>query len=152
MEVRTNLLLGRHRLDWTVTTLDAARRSTPRRAPRSLACCQIPRITFLMLCEWSLNWMQQPWRDCLRSPLFIHCLWPFNTWFLDVQCLSISVRNNQRVWWGFVHEQRNKLIQKKMSKKYEPTNVSEVEEHISLKYEIRKRLGKGVSGFFLFLI
>lgn len=38
-----------------------------------------------------------------------------------------------------------------MSKKYESTNVSEVEEHISLKYEIKKRLGKGVSHF-LFLI
>lgn len=30
-----------------------------------------------------------------------------------------------------------------MSKK--STNVSEVEDHISLKYEIKKRLGKGVS-------
>lgn len=35
-----------------------------------------------------------------------------------------------------------------MSKIYEPANVSEVEEHISLKYEIKKRLGKGVSEFF----
>ncbi|XP_040909321.1 mitogen-activated protein kinase 15 [Toxotes jaculatrix] len=34
----------------------------------------------------------------------------------------------------------------KMSKKYESTNVSEVEEHISLKYEIKKRLGKGAYG------
>ncbi|XP_026204157.1 mitogen-activated protein kinase 15 [Anabas testudineus] len=33
-----------------------------------------------------------------------------------------------------------------MNKKYEPTNVSEVEEHISLKYEIKKRLGKGAYG------
>lgn len=33
-----------------------------------------------------------------------------------------------------------------MSKKYESTNVSEVEEHISLKYEIKKRLGKGAYG------
>lgn len=32
-----------------------------------------------------------------------------------------------------------------MSKKYKSTNVSEVEEHISLKYEVKKRLGKGVS-------
>ena len=32
-----------------------------------------------------------------------------------------------------------------MSKKYESANVSEVEDHISLKYEIKKRLGKGVS-------
>lgn len=31
-----------------------------------------------------------------------------------------------------------------MSKKY--TNVTEVEDHISLKYEIRKRLGKGAYG------
>ena len=34
-----------------------------------------------------------------------------------------------------------------MSKKYQSTNVSEVEDHISLKYEIKKRLGKGVSDF-----
>ncbi|XP_070702260.1 mitogen-activated protein kinase 15 [Pempheris klunzingeri] len=33
-----------------------------------------------------------------------------------------------------------------MSKTYESTNVSEVEEHISLKYEIKKRLGKGAYG------
>lgn len=33
-----------------------------------------------------------------------------------------------------------------MSKKFEPSNVSEVEEHISLKYEIKKRLGKGAYG------
>ncbi|KAF7669358.1 hypothetical protein LDENG_00196470 [Lucifuga dentata] len=33
-----------------------------------------------------------------------------------------------------------------MSKKYEGANVSDVEEHISLKYEIRKRLGKGAYG------
>ncbi|XP_022602710.1 mitogen-activated protein kinase 15 isoform X2 [Seriola dumerili] len=33
-----------------------------------------------------------------------------------------------------------------MSKKYGSTNVSEVEEHISLKYEIKKRLGKGAYG------
>ncbi|XP_039976782.1 mitogen-activated protein kinase 15 isoform X2 [Xiphias gladius] len=33
-----------------------------------------------------------------------------------------------------------------MSKKYESANVSEVEEHISLKYEIKKRLGKGAYG------
>lgn len=32
-----------------------------------------------------------------------------------------------------------------MSHKYESAKVSEVEEHISLKYEIKKRLGKGVS-------
>lgn len=37
-----------------------------------------------------------------------------------------------------------------MSKKYESTNVSEVEEHISLKYEIKKRLGKGVSQLEIF--
>ncbi|XP_078124043.1 mitogen-activated protein kinase 15 isoform X2 [Sander vitreus] len=30
-----------------------------------------------------------------------------------------------------------------MSKHYESTNVSEVEDHISLKYDIKKRLGKG---------
>lgn len=34
----------------------------------------------------------------------------------------------------------------KMSKKYEATHVSEVEEHIALKYEIKKRLGKGAYG------
>lgn len=39
----------------------------------------------------------------------------------------------------------------KMSKKYESSNVSEVEEHISLKYEIKKRLGKGVSQFQSFI-
>ncbi|KAI3358590.1 hypothetical protein L3Q82_014997 [Scortum barcoo] len=33
-----------------------------------------------------------------------------------------------------------------MSKKYESSNVSEVEEHISLKYDIKKRLGKGAYG------
>uniref|UniRef100_A0A4W6DTW2 Mitogen-activated protein kinase 15 n=1 Tax=Lates calcarifer TaxID=8187 RepID=A0A4W6DTW2_LATCA len=33
-----------------------------------------------------------------------------------------------------------------MSKKYGSTNVSEVEEHINLKYEIKKRLGKGAYG------
>ncbi|XP_073319191.1 mitogen-activated protein kinase 15 [Pagrus major] len=33
-----------------------------------------------------------------------------------------------------------------MSKKYESANVSEVEDHISLKYEIKKRLGKGAYG------
>ncbi|KAF3833883.1 hypothetical protein F7725_025087 [Dissostichus mawsoni] len=33
-----------------------------------------------------------------------------------------------------------------MSKKYQSTNVSEVEDHISLKYEIKKRLGKGAYG------
>ncbi|XP_038581042.1 mitogen-activated protein kinase 15 [Micropterus salmoides] len=33
-----------------------------------------------------------------------------------------------------------------MSKKYESANVSELEEHISLKYEIKKRLGKGAYG------
>nr|XP_020487259.1 mitogen-activated protein kinase 15 [Labrus bergylta] len=33
-----------------------------------------------------------------------------------------------------------------MSKTYESANVSEVEEHISLKYEIKKRLGKGAYG------
>lgn len=32
-----------------------------------------------------------------------------------------------------------------MSNKYESAKVSGVEEHISLKYEIKKRLGKGVS-------
>lgn len=36
----------------------------------------------------------------------------------------------------------------KMSKKYESANISDVEEHISLKYDIKKRLGKGVSNFF----
>lgn len=34
-----------------------------------------------------------------------------------------------------------------MSKKYESGNVSELEEHISEKYEIKRRLGKGVSVF-----
>ncbi|XP_053303227.1 mitogen-activated protein kinase 15 isoform X4 [Pleuronectes platessa] len=33
-----------------------------------------------------------------------------------------------------------------MSKKYESANVSEVEEHISQKYEIKRRLGKGAYG------
>ncbi|XP_026155326.1 mitogen-activated protein kinase 15 [Mastacembelus armatus] len=33
-----------------------------------------------------------------------------------------------------------------MSKTYQSANVSEVEEHISLKYEIKKRLGKGAYG------
>ncbi|XP_074542810.1 mitogen-activated protein kinase 15 [Halichoeres trimaculatus] len=33
-----------------------------------------------------------------------------------------------------------------MSKKYESTNVSEVEDHISLKYDIKRRLGKGAYG------
>uniref|UniRef100_A0A674MQ15 Mitogen-activated protein kinase 15 n=1 Tax=Takifugu rubripes TaxID=31033 RepID=A0A674MQ15_TAKRU len=33
-----------------------------------------------------------------------------------------------------------------MSDKYESAKVSEVEEHISLKYEIKKRLGKGAYG------
>ncbi|TMS18074.1 Mitogen-activated protein kinase 15 [Larimichthys crocea] len=33
-----------------------------------------------------------------------------------------------------------------MSKKYESASVSEVEEHISIKYEIKKRLGKGAYG------
>uniref|UniRef100_A0A8C4HJD4 Mitogen-activated protein kinase 15 n=1 Tax=Dicentrarchus labrax TaxID=13489 RepID=A0A8C4HJD4_DICLA len=33
-----------------------------------------------------------------------------------------------------------------MSKKYESANVSEVEDHISLKYVIKKRLGKGAYG------
>ncbi|TKS88418.1 Mitogen-activated protein kinase 15 [Collichthys lucidus] len=33
-----------------------------------------------------------------------------------------------------------------MSKKYESASVSEVEEHISMKYEIKKRLGKGAYG------
>ncbi|KAM4539096.1 mitogen-activated protein kinase 15 isoform 2-T2 [Odontesthes bonariensis] len=33
-----------------------------------------------------------------------------------------------------------------MSKKYESANVTEVEDHISLKYEIKKRLGKGAYG------
>ncbi|XP_039676391.1 mitogen-activated protein kinase 15 [Perca fluviatilis] len=33
-----------------------------------------------------------------------------------------------------------------MSKNYESTNVSEVEDHISLKYDIKKRLGKGAYG------
>uniref|UniRef100_A0A8D3A7R3 Mitogen-activated protein kinase 15 n=1 Tax=Scophthalmus maximus TaxID=52904 RepID=A0A8D3A7R3_SCOMX len=33
-----------------------------------------------------------------------------------------------------------------MSKKYESTNVSEVEGHISQKYEIKRRLGKGAYG------
>ncbi|KAM9738203.1 mitogen-activated protein kinase 15 [Menidia menidia] len=33
-----------------------------------------------------------------------------------------------------------------MSKKYESANISEVEDHISLKYEIKKRLGKGAYG------
>lgn len=32
-----------------------------------------------------------------------------------------------------------------MNNKCESAKVSEVEEHISLKYEIKKRLGKGVS-------
>lgn len=32
-----------------------------------------------------------------------------------------------------------------MDNKCESAKVSEVEEHISLKYEIKKRLGKGVS-------
>uniref|UniRef100_A0A3P8Q6D4 Mitogen-activated protein kinase 15 n=1 Tax=Astatotilapia calliptera TaxID=8154 RepID=A0A3P8Q6D4_ASTCA len=34
----------------------------------------------------------------------------------------------------------------KMSKKYESANISDVEEHISLKYDIKKRLGKGAYG------
>ncbi|XP_053718571.1 mitogen-activated protein kinase 15 isoform X1 [Synchiropus splendidus] len=33
-----------------------------------------------------------------------------------------------------------------MNKPYESTNVNEVEEHITLKYEIKKRLGKGAYG------
>ncbi|XP_030597207.1 mitogen-activated protein kinase 15 isoform X2 [Archocentrus centrarchus] len=33
-----------------------------------------------------------------------------------------------------------------MSKPYESANISDVEEHISLKYEIKKRLGKGAYG------
>ncbi|XP_072226495.1 mitogen-activated protein kinase 15 [Leuresthes tenuis] len=33
-----------------------------------------------------------------------------------------------------------------MSKKYESANITEVEDHISLKYEIKKRLGKGAYG------
>ncbi|KAM6899558.1 mitogen-activated protein kinase 15 [Xenentodon cancila] len=33
-----------------------------------------------------------------------------------------------------------------MSKKYETANVSEMEEHISVKYEIKKRIGKGAYG------
>ncbi|XP_036001046.1 mitogen-activated protein kinase 15 [Fundulus heteroclitus] len=33
-----------------------------------------------------------------------------------------------------------------MSKKYESANVTEVEEHISLKYEVKKRIGKGAYG------
>lgn len=37
-----------------------------------------------------------------------------------------------------------------MSKTYESGNVSEVEEHISLKYEIKKRLGKGVRHFLVY--
>lgn len=32
-----------------------------------------------------------------------------------------------------------------MNNKCESVKVSEVEEHISLKYEIKKRIGKGVS-------
>lgn len=38
-------------------------------------------------------------------------------------------------------------LARKMSKNYESAKVSEVEEHITLKYEIKKRLGKGVSHF-----
>ena len=49
-----------------------------------------------------------------------------------------------------MYEQEKKEKLSKMSKKYESTNVSEVEEHISLKYEIKKRLGKGVSQFEIF--
>uniref|UniRef100_A0A669CG46 Mitogen-activated protein kinase 15 n=1 Tax=Oreochromis niloticus TaxID=8128 RepID=A0A669CG46_ORENI len=33
-----------------------------------------------------------------------------------------------------------------MNKKYESANISDVEEHISLKYDIKKRLGKGAYG------
>lgn len=53
-------------------------------------------------------------------------------------------RSYQRVWSCCLHELHTQLS-RKMSKKYESANVSEVEDHISLKYEIKKRLGKGVS-------
>lgn len=53
-------------------------------------------------------------------------------------------RSYQRVWWCCLHELHTQLS-RKMSKTYESANVSEVEDHISLKYEIKKRLGKGVS-------
>ncbi|XP_014843966.1 PREDICTED: mitogen-activated protein kinase 15 isoform X2 [Poecilia mexicana] len=38
------------------------------------------------------------------------------------------------------------MDKQKMSKKFESVKVSEVEEHIFLKYEIRKRIGKGAYG------
>ncbi|XP_032437734.1 mitogen-activated protein kinase 15 isoform X1 [Xiphophorus hellerii] len=38
------------------------------------------------------------------------------------------------------------MDKQKMSKKHESVKVSEVEEHIFLKYEIRKRIGKGAYG------
>lgn len=37
-----------------------------------------------------------------------------------------------------------------MSKIYESAKVSEVEEHVYVKYDIKKRLGKGVSNFLSF--
>ncbi|XP_047460169.1 mitogen-activated protein kinase 15 isoform X3 [Mugil cephalus] len=46
-----------------------------------------------------------------------------------------------------MNEQKQELTSKiKMSKSYESATISEVEGHISLKYEIKKRLGKGAYG------
>lgn len=68
----------------------------------------------------------------------------------SIQSLLISFRSDQRAWWWLQNEHKHEVNQEgeKMSKPYESANISDVEEHISLKYEIKKRLGKGVSGCF----
>lgn len=65
------------------------------------------------------------------------------------QSLLISSRSDQRAWWWLLNEHEHE-VNGKMNKKYESANISDVEEHISLKYDIKKRLGKGVSNFFSF--
>lgn len=76
-------------------------------------------------------------RSCYQ--LFQH-LFPGRFFFFFVT----PQRSYQRVWSCCLHELHTQLS-RKMSKTYESANVSEVEDHISLKYEIKKRLGKGVS-------
>lgn len=69
---------------------------------------------------------------------------PYQRLFLGYARLPVSFRLKKEYDDSFCMRCTTKTVYK-MSKKYESANVSEVEDHISLKYEIKRRLGKGVS-------
>lgn len=71
-------------------------------------------------------------------------LWLQNTCFRAFGSHKIYI--HIYIWRFFVRERQNQPLTT-MNKKQESATVSEVEEHVTLKYDIKKRLGKGVSNF-----